>query len=108
MSRSDLKTIGALPLFRDMSQENFDALAAAATLQQFPQHAILYAEGSLPEFLHIVVEGTVELFGSHDRHETAIDIIQPVSFPKIISARTDDAARTEWAWRQWSRIAGLT
>ena len=25
---------------------------------------------------------------------------------EIISARTDDAARTEWAWRQWSRIAG--
>jgi hypothetical protein len=29
-----------------------------------------------------------------------------LSFPKIISARTDDAARTEWAWRQWSPIAG--
>jgi hypothetical protein len=23
-----------------------------------------------------------------------------LSFPKIISARTDDAAGTEWAWRQ--------
>jgi len=74
-----MKTIGALPLFRDMSQENFDALAAVATLRQFPQHAILYTEGSLPEFLHIVSEGTVELFGSHDGHETAIDIIQPVT-----------------------------
>ena len=31
---------------------------------------------------------------------------QPLSFPKMISARTDDAARTEWAWRQWFRIAG--
>jgi len=34
----------------------------------------------------------------------------PLSFTpvlsEIISARTDDAARTEWAWRQWSRIAG--
>jgi hypothetical protein len=29
-----------------------------------------------------------------------------VSFPKIISAHTDDAGRTEWAWRQWFRIAG--
>jgi hypothetical protein len=29
-----------------------------------------------------------------------------LSFPKIISARTDDAARPEWTWRQWSRIAG--
>ena len=25
-------------------------------------------------------------------------ICEGVSFPKIISARTDDAARTEWAW----------
>src|SRR5258708_36348822 len=28
-----------------------------------------------------------------------------LSFPKIISAHTDDAGRTEWAWRQWCRIA---
>jgi hypothetical protein len=29
-----------------------------------------------------------------------------LSFPKIISGHTDDAGRTEWAWRQWFRIAG--
>jgi hypothetical protein len=31
---------------------------------------------------------------------------EDLSFPKIISAHTDDAGRTEWAWRQWFRIAG--
>jgi hypothetical protein len=29
-----------------------------------------------------------------------------LSFPKIISGHTDEAGRTEWAWRQWFRIAG--
>ena len=28
-----------------------------------------------------------------------------LSFPKIMSARNDDVARTEWAWRQWIHVA---
>ena len=62
-----------------MSDENFAALAAAASIEQYPPHALLIAEGSLPQFLYIVVEGAVEMFGTHDRHETTIDIIRPVT-----------------------------
>jgi CRP/FNR family transcriptional activator FtrB len=39
----------------------------------------LIAEGDLPDFLHIVVEGPVELFARHDGHETTLDIIGPVT-----------------------------
>ena len=39
----------------------------------------LIAEGDLPDFLHIVVEGSVELFASHDGHETTLDIMRPVT-----------------------------
>jgi len=31
----------------------------------------------------------------------------PLSFPKIISGRIDDAARPRWEWRQWPRTVGL-
>jgi CRP/FNR family transcriptional activator FtrB len=79
MRDTDRKLIRALPLFRDMSEVNFDDLLRAAFLQRFPQHMTLLGEGDLPDFLHIVVEGSVELFGTHDHHETTIDIIRPVT-----------------------------
>jgi len=62
-----------------MSDENFAALAAVASIEHYPPHALLIAEGSLPQFLHIVVEGAVETFGSHDRHETTISVLRPVT-----------------------------
>ena len=79
MRQSDWKIIRALPLFRDMTETNFDELVSAAFLQRFPQHVTLINEGSMPDFLHIVVEGSVELYGIHDRHETTLDIVRPVS-----------------------------
>ena len=77
MRDTDQKLIRALPLFRDMSEVNFDELLRAAFLQRFPQHVTLLREGDLPDFLHIVVDGSVELFGTHDHHETTIEIIRP-------------------------------
>jgi CRP/FNR family transcriptional activator FtrB len=79
MRDTDRKLIRALPLFRDMTEANSDELMRAAFLQRFPQHVMLHREGDLPDFLHVVVEGSVELFGTHDHHETTIDIIRPVT-----------------------------
>lgn len=79
MRSSDWKIIRALPLFHDMSEENFGALMNAAFLQRFPARVNLITEGDLPDFLHIVVEGPVELFAQHDGHETTLDIIGPVT-----------------------------
>jgi CRP/FNR family transcriptional activator FtrB len=77
VQQSNLKQIRALPLFRGMSPDNFEALASAAALKSFAAHVTVITEGSLPESLHILVEGSVELFGTHDGHETTIDIMQP-------------------------------
>jgi CRP/FNR family transcriptional activator FtrB len=77
--QSDWKLVRSLPLFSAMSETNFEELLNAAFLQRFPQHVILINEGDLPDFLHIVVEGSVELFGLHNGHETTIDIIRPVT-----------------------------
>ncbi|HEY1474957.1 MAG TPA: cyclic nucleotide-binding domain-containing protein [Pseudolabrys sp.] len=79
MRQSDGKLIRALPLFRDMSDPNFEKLVGAAFLQRFPLHTTLINEGDLPDFLHIVVEGSVEMFSSHNGHETTIEIMRPVS-----------------------------
>jgi len=74
-----LDLIRANPLFCDMSDANFAALAGVASIQRYPLHAPLISEGSLPEFLLIVVEGAVETFGTHNGHETTIDILRPVT-----------------------------
>ncbi len=79
MRQSDWKLIRALPLFCDMSEANFEQLVRAAFLQRFPQHTALINEGDLPDFLHIVVEGSVEMFCTHNGHETTIDIMRPVT-----------------------------
>jgi len=77
--QSDWKLIRALPLFRDMSEANFEKLVGAAFLQRFPLHTTLISEGELPDFLHIVVEGSVEMFCTHNGHETTIEIMRPVT-----------------------------
>jgi CRP/FNR family transcriptional activator FtrB len=54
-------------------------LVRAAFLQRFPAHVVLITEGERADFLHVVVEGAVELFAAHGGRETTIDIIHPVT-----------------------------
>ena len=103
MRQSDRKLIRALPLFRDVTAAHFEELVSAGFLQRFPPHVTLIHEGDLPDFLHIVVEGTVELFSADASRETTLDIIQPVATfilaavirdePYLKSARTLNPAQ---------------
>lgn len=79
MRIAELQLIRALPLFKDVADIHFEALTDAAFLQRFPSHVVLIREGALPDFLHIVVEGHVELFAEHAGRETTIDIIGPMT-----------------------------
>lgn len=103
MRQSDIDLARELPLFRHMAEVHFDALAKAALLQKFPERVTLISEGELPDLLHILIEGEVELFASWDGHETAVEILHPVTtfiLAAVIrdevhlkSARTITAAR---------------
>jgi len=79
MRKIDRKLVRDLPLFRDMSEKNFDELLSAAFLQQFPERMTLITEGDLPDFLHVVVDGSVEMFAAHNGNETTVDILRPVT-----------------------------
>lgn len=91
MRHSDSELVRALPLFSDVSAAHFDALMHAAFLQRFPEHVVLIDEGSLPDFLHIVVEGTVELFSRSAGRETTLDIIRPVTTFILAAVVRDEA-----------------
>jgi len=79
MRNSDRQVVRDLLLFQDMQDEHFVALMSAALLQSFPRHVVLIREGDLPDFLHVLVDGAVELFASHGGRETTLDVIVPTT-----------------------------
>lgn len=103
MRTEDAKIIRDLPLFRNMTDEHFEALVQPAFLQRFPPHVTLFERGQTPDFLYVVLEGAVELFARHIDRETTIAILTPVSTfilaavlkrqPVLTSGRTLDPSR---------------
>jgi CRP/FNR family transcriptional regulator, transcriptional activator FtrB len=79
MRRTDIDLVRHLPLFSGMKARHFETLLDAALLQKFPERTTLIEEGELPDFLHILIDGTVELFACWDGRETAIDIVRPAT-----------------------------
>jgi len=71
--------IRSLPLFKEMSEQSFAEMMGLSMLQRFPARADIIREGDMPDFLHIVVEGAIDLFATRDGEESTIDILYPVS-----------------------------
>lgn len=76
---NELLHLKALPLFSGMSAENLETLLDAALLQQFPAGVNLIHEGEPADFLHVLVDGLIELFTEQDGIEWGISLIKPVS-----------------------------
>lgn len=79
MRESDLAVLRELHLFRKMSARQLERLARTASLHRYPPGTLLISEGDKPDFLHVLVEGCVELFASHNGRQTTIDIIRPTT-----------------------------
>lgn len=79
MRPDDLPQIRELNIFEGISDENFDELMRASFLQTFPAQMELIEEGEPADFLHIVVEGCVELFASTNGRESTMAMVYPVS-----------------------------
>jgi CRP/FNR family transcriptional activator FtrB len=75
----ELVQLKALPLFAEMTEESLASLLDAALLQQFPTGVILIREGDHADFLHVLVDGLVEIFTEQNGVEWGISLINPVS-----------------------------
>jgi CRP/FNR family transcriptional activator FtrB len=62
-----------------MEAKHFESLLGAALLQQFPSGVVLIHEGTQADFLHVLVDGLVELFSEQGDSEWGISLIKPVS-----------------------------
>ncbi len=103
MPESHRDDIRNLALFSDMAEENFEALMRGAYVQNFPPRVDLAVEGDPPDFLHIILSGSVDLFSSWNGRETSMATVRPVSTfilaasindaPYLMSARTLEKSR---------------
>jgi CRP/FNR family transcriptional regulator, transcriptional activator FtrB len=73
-----------------MEDGNFDELVRGAYIQNFPSQIELIAEGEPSDFLHVVVEGTVELFASWNGRDTSLAMVRPIG-TFILAATIRDA-----------------
>lgn len=78
MKPDDAAVIRSLPLFADAREETFAELVRTAFLQRFPPGVTLINENDEADFLHVVVEGQVELFATSGERETTMSIVEPV------------------------------
>lgn len=75
----ELTQIKTLPLFVDIEPASFASLVDAALLQQFPAGVQLIREGGGADFLHVLVEGLVEIYTEQNGDEWGISLVQPVT-----------------------------
>jgi CRP/FNR family transcriptional activator FtrB len=89
--------------FSGMADEHVDTLLDAARVIQLPARAAVFIEGAAAEFLHILLDGTVELFAQMGEQESTITLLRPMTAfvlaavagdgPYLASARTLDGSR---------------
>ena len=77
MRPSGRNAVQSLRLFEHVGDEIFAALCQAALVQTFPPHVELVCEGELPDFLHVLLDGTVQLFSLRHERETTPGLVQP-------------------------------
>ena len=75
MRSHDLEEMRSLPIFSGVPAQHVEVMLQASFLQRFPAHVELVREGDAADFLHVVVDGQVELFSQHRDRETTVGVI---------------------------------
>jgi CRP/FNR family transcriptional activator FtrB len=101
--RPEMAVVRQLAPFSSMSEAAFEKIERFAYLQTFPSDVRLIEQGQPADMLHVVVEGTVELYAETGRQRSTIALFQPVSvfilaavvreLPYLMSARTIEPCR---------------
>lgn len=91
MRPEDAPEIRRIALFATMGEETFTALVRGAYLQTFPPQVQLIAEGDTPDFLHVLIEGAVEMYATWNNRETTMAMLNPVTTFIPAAAITDRA-----------------
>lgn len=103
MRAEEIPEIAALPLFASLQPEAREEIFGAAFLQVFPPQLTLIETGGRADFLHVLIDGLVELFTVDGSREVTMQLVRPVSSFILAAAYTDQrylmSARTLTASR---------
>lgn len=77
MRAEDIEPMLELPIFVDVDRGRVEAMLQASFLQRFPMGVELVREGEPADFLHVVVEGKVEVFSAYRDRETTVSVLGP-------------------------------
>ena len=75
MRTEDAEEMRTLPFFKGISSGICEKILQASFVQRFPQHLDLILEGQPADFLHIIVDGRVEMFSALRERETTVSIL---------------------------------
>lgn len=77
MQPSERESLRALGLFADMAEAGFETLIRNAILKSATPGTELVRQADPAEFLHVVVEGRVEMWAASAGRETTLTILEP-------------------------------
>lgn len=77
MRTEDIEVLRHEPIFSGVARSEIDAMLQVSFLQRFPPHVELIREGDPADFLHLVIEGHVEVFARHQDRETTVSVVGP-------------------------------
>lgn len=64
-----------LPIFAGVAAPHVESMLRVSFLQRFPAHVELVREGDPADFLHVIVDGQVEVFSAYRDRETTVAVI---------------------------------
>ena len=77
MRPEEIEEMRRLPLFEGVEAAHIESLLRASFLQRFPAYVELAREGEPADFLHVVVDGQVEVFSAYRDRETTVAVLGP-------------------------------
>jgi CRP/FNR family transcriptional regulator, transcriptional activator FtrB len=77
MRAEDLAATRDLPLFKGVAADLVEDMLRVSFLQRFPAHVELVREGEPPDFLHVVIDGQVDVYSAYRDRETTVAVVGP-------------------------------
>ena len=77
MRSEDQHEMRSLPLFSGAAARHVEHMLRVSFLQRFPAHVELVREKEPADFLHVVVDGQVEVFAAYRDRETTVAVLGP-------------------------------
>jgi CRP/FNR family transcriptional activator FtrB len=75
VTASEIASARHLPLFSGLGEAEMGRVLSRAAVQVLPPGSLLFEQGDRPEFLHLLIDGVVELFKRSGRRECGLMLL---------------------------------